>query len=126
MAWLGLSPPLLSQAALSPVAAPWEQLVSITFQNRGVAKVEKLGARWVLTVACDGVHSTYIDDTTFDLESFSKGYVSARYHYVDRAVEVQCVRAPCPPITERRIFLEHLERANVTAAEERGSARQCR
>ena len=128
LAWLSLSALVLSQTSTTPPArpAPWEQVLSVTLQNRGVAKVEKLGARWMLTVACDGVHSTYIDDTTLDLASFSKGYVTARYHYVDRKVIVQCVKAPCPPITERRMVLEQLEKADASAADEQASARRCR
>jgi hypothetical protein len=117
----------LSQTSAQPAApAAWEQVISMTLQNRGVAKVEKLGARWMLTIACDGVHSTYIDETTLDLDSFSKGYVTARYRYVTHTVNVQCVRAPCPPMLERRVSLEQLENAVASAADERESARQCR
>jgi hypothetical protein len=118
---------VLSQTSAEPATpAPWEQVVSMTLQNRGVAKVEKLGARWMLTIACDGVHSTYIDDTKLDLDRFSKGYVTARYHYVTRTVKVQCVKAPCPPTPERRVSLERLEKAVASAADEQASSRQCR
>jgi transcriptional regulator of NAD metabolism len=112
---------------VNPVAAPWERVVSVSLQNRGIAKVEKIVERWVLTVSCDGTHSTYIDDTKFDLAHFSKGYVSARYHYVNRVVrDVKCFREPCPAITERRIALEHLAVIQASPEEERNSARQCR
>ena len=106
--------------------APWERLVGGAYENRGVAKIERMGQRWVLTVVCNGTHTTYLDDTTIDLPSYASGYVHARYRYIDRTLEdARCLRAPCGPVTERRIQLRKLRHVSMAteAADER--AREC-
>jgi len=103
----------------APVAA-WERIVRGAYENKGIAQVERLGDRWVLNVMCDGVHATYIDDTTLDLPLYSQGYVNARYHYVDRInSNARCVQGPCPPVQERRVALERL--TVLTATREQAS-----
>ena len=120
--------PVATQApdAATAPAAPWETVVRGAYENRGVAQVERLGARWVLNVMCDGTHTTYIDDSPIDLTVHTKGYVSARYQYVERTIaDPRCVRAPCAPVRERRIALERVTSVTATPDEARQMARDC-
>lgn len=97
-----------------------------TFENRGVAKVERLGTRWMLTVMCTGTHSTYLDDTKIDLNNYAKGFVNARYTWVTRQVDVKCPVAPCPRVSERRIALEQLTPVTMTDERARELERTCK
>lgn len=97
-----------------------------TFENRGVAKVERLGTRWMLTVMCTGTHSTYLDDTKIDLNNYAKGFVNARYTWVTRQVDVKCPMAPCPRVNERRIALEQLTPVTMTVDRARELERTCK
>jgi hypothetical protein len=106
--------------------APWERAVRGTYENRGIAQVEKLGDRWVLNVHCDGTHATYLDDIHVDLARYARGYVSVRYHYADRTVsDPKCFRAPCPPVLEQRIVLDQIKTLSVSPERARASARRC-
>lgn len=114
------APSQVPEGAGDAIAA-WEQVVSGAYENKGIAQVERLGDRWVLNVMCDGIHATYIDDITIDLPLYGKGYVSARYHYVNRtSSDLRCVQAPCLPVQERRVALERL--TIVTASPEQAQA----
>lgn len=113
------------QAGPAPPLLAWERQAGDARENRGVAKVERIGPRWMLTVMCNGTHSTYLDDTTIDLEKYSKGYVSARYRWVTRMVRVQCVRAPCPEQPERRLAIERLTAVDMTDARASELAKNC-
>ena len=108
-----------------PVAA-WERVVQGSYENRGIAQIEKVGNRWALTVLCNGTHTTYIDDTKLDLASHAGSYVHARYKYAERTIDdPKCFRAPCGPIRERRIALERLTAITATPEAARDAARQC-
>ena len=114
------------QTPPQPVAA-WERQAGAAFENRGVAKVERLGPRWVLTVMCTGTHSTYLDDTKLDLNAYATGFVNARYTWVTRQVEVKCPMAPCPRVSERRIALERLTAvSSMTDERARELAKSCK
>lgn len=107
--------------------AAWERAVRGRYENRGIAQIERLGERWVLNVHCDGTHATYLDDTRVDLTRYARGYVSVRYHYADRTISTpQCVRAPCPPVLERRIVLDQIKTLSVSPERARASVRSCR
>jgi hypothetical protein len=109
---------------LGPPAA-WERVVRGAYENKGIAQIERLGNRWLLNVMCGEVHAAYIDDTTLDLSRFTNRYVSVRYKYVDRTVDVQCVRAPCPPMTERRVSLERVTPRTVSARKALDISKSC-
>jgi hypothetical protein len=117
--------PPTPQAPPAPVLS-WERQAGSAFENRGVAKVERLGTRWMLTVMCDGTHSTYLDDTKIDLNNYAKGFVNARYTWVTRQVDVKCPMAPCPRVSERRIALEQLTPVTMTDERARELARTCK
>lgn len=121
----GTPPPQTPQPPPAPVLG-WERQAGSAFENRGVAKVERLGTRWVLTVMCDGTHSTYLDDTKIDLNNYAKGFVNARYTWVTRQVDVKCPVAPCPRVNERRIALEQLTPVTMTDDRARELARTCK
>jgi hypothetical protein len=65
--------------------------------------IDKVGGRYALTVRCDGVHRIYVHvPSTVDLQKFVGKSVRARYRYVEEHnPHTRCVRAPCPPATER-------------------------
>jgi hypothetical protein len=112
--------------AEAPLQA-WERAVDGVVEHLGIGRVEQLGNRWVLTVYCDGTHSTYLDTTTLDLQAFGSRYVRARYRYEEREnPDTQCVRAPCPPARERLVAVQQLTIVAATADDAAASARQCR
>ena len=120
--------PSSSKPAAAQQAAFWEQAAENgSFVNRGPARIDRVGNRWALSVLCSGTHTTYLDDTTIDLQSYTKGFVRARYRYVERDVpNPRCVQAPCGPITERRIALEELTVDPISAADAEARAKSCR
>jgi len=93
--------------------------VSGAFENRGVARIEKLAARYVLAIYCRGIHRIYIDrGEDLNLERYLTLFVRARYTYVDRVrADVQCVKAPCGPVTERRVALVQVDEVPVRGEE---------
>jgi hypothetical protein len=118
--------PPTPQPSPSAPDASWERQAGAAFENRGVAKVERLGTRWMLTVMCNGTHSTYLDDTKIDLNNYAKGFVNARYTWVTRQVDVKCPVAPCPRVNERRIALEKLTPVTMTDARAKELASTCK
>ena len=117
-----------AQALTAPDAptARWERRVGKSYENKGVARIERLANRWVLTVFCDGTHSTYLDPSgKFDATRDADRFVHVRYRYVEHSVDVQCVRAPCAPVLERRIVLERVKRLAVTRPEAEARAQHC-
>jgi hypothetical protein len=109
------------------VVAPWERVSSGAYENRGLAQVERLGTQWLLNVMCDGIHATYIDTSDVDLAAFSKGFVSARYRYVERTTtDVKCVKEPCLPVRDRRVAIERLTTVAASADDARRAASDCR
>ena len=106
--------------------APWERLVDGALENKGLAKVERFGARWVLTVVCGGVHTTYLDAPQADVETYVGAYVAARYTYVVRTFpDPRCFREPCDPVSERRMAIVRLKRVAATVEQERALERHC-
>jgi hypothetical protein len=114
-----------TQSAAVGVIAAWERRVDGSYENRGIAQIEKSGDRWALTILCDGTHTTYLDDTTIDLNPHVGGFVQARYHYVDRVVEARCIQAPCGPVSQRFIALERLTKVSTTAEKARAQRDRC-
>lgn len=109
--------------------APWETFSkdTDTYAHRGIARVEHAGARWVLTIFCDGTHSVYIDTATkADLQAYATGFVRARYIYVDRLMkDPRCFKEACNAVVERRVILEHVQRVDATDDKARQLVRQC-
>ena len=116
---------LRDQASTAVTAAPWERVVRGSYENRGLAQIERVGDRWVLSILCNGTHSAYLDDTAIDLSRYVPGYVRARYHYVDRMIVAKCFRAPCGPVLERRVVLERLKSVSATPQKALEIARHC-
>jgi hypothetical protein len=109
------------------VVARWERVVDGSYENRGVAQIERLGTQWLLNVMCDGTHATYIDAAAVDLAAYTKGFVSARYRYVERTTtDAKCVKGPCAPVRDRRIAIERLTVVTATDDDARNAARDCR
>jgi hypothetical protein len=118
---------VLAVARADALTAPWERRVGNAYENRGLARIERLGDRWVLTVFCDGTHSTYLEaDGAIDPSRHATRYVSVRYRYVDRPLDdPTCLRAPCSPVLERRIVLERVKALAATRAEAEARVTQC-
>jgi hypothetical protein len=111
---------------VTPDPAAWERRVGDLYENRGLARVERIGQLWMLTILCNGAHSTYIEPSRIDPAPYAKGHVAAQYRYVDRENrDARCVPAPCSPIVERRIVLERLERIEATAAQAQAATASC-
>lgn len=121
----GLAPSQAPPSLAGGTLAPYEQIVGTAIENKGVARFERFGDRWVLTILCKGVHSTYLDDTPIDLNQYVAGYASVRYQYVVRTLDVQCVRAPCPPVQERRIRLEQVTPLTLSPEQAKQRERDC-
>jgi hypothetical protein len=105
--------------------APWEHFVQGAIENRGVAQIEMFESRWVLTVRCNGTHQTYLDDSALPLADYVDRFLQARYHYVERTVDVACFRPPCAPVRERRISLDKVTILSLTPEQAITAARQC-
>jgi hypothetical protein len=111
---------------VTPDPADWERRIGDLYENRGLARVERIGQLWMITTFCNGAHSTYIEPSRIDPAPYAKGYVTAQYRYVDREnPDARCVQAPCGPITERRVVLERLERIEATAAQAQAATASC-
>jgi hypothetical protein len=112
-------------ASRSP--AQWERFVERRYENKGVAKIERLGGRWVLSILCQGTHTAYLDEPASNLARYLDQYVAVRYDYIDRLVaDPRCVRAPCGPTTERRILLERITPLQITHEEAIERDRRCK
>lgn len=106
--------------------AAWERLVDGAFENKGIARIERVGQRWALTILCAGPHTTYLDSSSIDLAAYEKGHVQARYRYVERSIpDPKCVAAPCAPILERLIALDKVTPVAATPEQASQIARDC-
>jgi hypothetical protein len=111
---------------VTPDPAAWERRVGNMYENRGLARVGRVGQLWMLTILCNGAHSTYIEPSRIDPAPYAKDHVTAQYRYVDREnPDARCVQAPCTAITERRIVLERLERIEATPAQAQAATASC-
>jgi len=97
-------------AVVFPKPNYWETQHRGKFQNRGIAQIDKLGKEYVLTVSCKGIHRVFIhQNQKIHLEDFLGQFVQARYTYGDVRKQVQCIKKPCNPITERKLLIHDLE-----------------
>ncbi len=74
------------------------------------ARIEKAGNSHLLTTGCRGVHSIYlIPSPDVNLDLYLDLEVEVRYEQVQMQESVQCVRAPCNPVsvTKARILSVH-------------------
>ena len=116
-----------AQGASTNNPVQWERPVRGVYENKGVARIERLGERWMLSVWCQGTHSTYLDPTTLDLKQYLDRFVTVRYSYVEREVaDPKCLRAPCSPLHERRISIERITPLRITLEQARERGRQCK
>jgi hypothetical protein len=112
--------PAASESSTATTLLPrrCEQWLDGVYETRAPATIEKLGNRYVLSVRCEGIRQVYVRvSPTLDLEPFVGKPVRARYRYVDEPnARTTCVRAPCPPATERVVDVIAVEEvAGVTA-----------
>jgi len=125
------SPSLIEVARAQPASAnvpvQWERAVRGTYENKGVARIERLGERWTLSVWCRGTHSTYLDDTTEDLNRYANLFVTVRYSYVTReTADPKCLRGPCSPFRERLISIRRITPLKISVEEARKRDRECK
>lgn len=74
------------------------------------ARIEKAGNGYLLTTDCRGTHSIYlVPSPDVNLDLYLDRAVEARYEQVQVQESVQCVRAPCNPVsvTKARILSVH-------------------
>lgn len=88
----------------------WERIIDGLYENRGIARIEKLGSRYVLTMYCYGQHSVYIKNTKeIDLNRLLDRFVRVRYTYVEEInPDVKCPQAPCGPFFERLLVIANV------------------
>jgi len=115
-----------AQTARANKPVQWERVVRDAYENKGVARIERLGERWILSVWCRGTHSTYLDSTTEDLNRYSDLFLRVQYSYVEREVtDPKCLRAPCSPLRQRLISIKQLTPLKITLEEARKRDREC-
>lgn len=90
-----------------------ERRVGRYYETQGSATIDRVGHRYVLTLNCEGLHQVYVrGHSTINLDLFVGKPVHARYTYTDEGnLGARCIRAPCPPATERVLELHRLEEA---------------
>lgn len=103
-----------------------ERRVGDLYETQGTAVIDKVGDRYVLTLHCDGIHQIYVRlPATMNLDRFVGKVVHARYTYTDdENPRARCIRAPCPPATERVLELHGLEEASESQLCKRGGVRR--
>lgn len=85
-----------------------EKKVDNYYTNTVPAKIENVGNTlnplYLLTFTkCqDKTVSIYINEPN-NLADYSGSYVDVKYKYVDVNVDVRCIKAPCNPVTEKRV-----------------------
>ncbi len=80
-----------------------EEKVGDSYQNNVSGILEIVGNNYVFTVHCNNKElSIYVADPN-GLDSYLNIPITVEYQYSDYLNNVQCVRAPCPPIHETRI-----------------------
>jgi hypothetical protein len=104
---------------VQPSPSHWENEVGGIYENRGLSKINRIGDDYLLTTYCDGIHSVYIkDDKKFNLQNYTGKFVNVSYRYVEEVNrDVKCIKAPCEPVTERRIVIEKIEEVSVSEDE---------
>ncbi len=110
---------------VTPEPAAWETRAQDIYENRGLARIERIGQQWALTILCRGEHTTYLEPSSIDPTRFAKQTVSARYRYVERTREVQCLKPPCDPVTERRILLDRVTPLTPSAMQLQNAMERC-
>jgi len=116
-----------AQTASASQPVQWERVVGGAYENRGIARIERLGERWVLSVWCQGTHSTYLESTTEDLKQYSDRFLRVQYRYVEREMaDPKCLRAPCSPLRERLISIKRVTPLKITLEEAHKRDRECK
>jgi hypothetical protein len=95
----------------------WEQEVDEIFSNRGVAKIERLGERYLLTIHCFGIHSVYAKGgLEVNLDAYVGQLVHTYYVYVETVnMNTRCIKAPCEPVMESEAVIKRVEKVIVSA-----------
>lgn len=109
-----------------PAPEHWETQHQNMFQNRGLAQIEMVAKEYMLTVFCDGIHRVFIHpNKDVNLENYVGKFVKARYTYGDVRKHVQCIKAPCTPITERKVIIHGIEEIIASAMTRAQFENQC-
>jgi hypothetical protein len=89
----------------------WETRDQMVFKNRGIAQIEQLGKEYVLTIYCDGIHRAFIHhNPKVNLKEYLGKFIQVQYIYVDvKTRSVNCIKAPCGSISERKILIQNLK-----------------
>lgn len=105
--------------AIQPPPSPWEEKTGELYVTRGVSKIEKVGARYLLTTYCAGIHSVYAKEgKNVTLDKYQGVFARFHYSYVTEVNRnVRCVRAPCKATTEKIVVVKNVELISVAAPE---------
>ena len=109
-----------------PKPEHWESLLNDVYENRGIAQITRFAKEYILNIFCGGIHQMFIQQNPhIDLEPFIGKFVQARYTYGDINKYVQCVKKPCHPITERKIFIQGIEESMVNKSRRADFKKEC-
>jgi hypothetical protein len=99
--------------------APWERKIGAVYENKGIAKIERVAVHYVLTTYCHGIHSIYVKGgTEVKLDDYKGKFVQARYKYIEEInTNIQCITAPCEPVVEKIALIVELSAVEVSEAE---------
>lgn len=100
-----------------PTPEPWEVLPNDIYENRGIAQMTRVAKDYLLTISCNGLHQVFIHQhPEVALEPYVGKFVQAQYTYAEVTKHVQCIKAPCHPVTERKIVIHSLKETNGSEA----------
>ena len=108
-------PPAASVRGLLPPAC--EARSGDVYRTLVASRIEALGARHVLTIACEGIHILYLGRAQpIDITPLLGQPICASYRYVDQPRSpMPCLRPPCPE-GERVLSLVEVRSATATNA----------
>ncbi len=117
----------VAAATVQENPAPWEQQIGAVYENKGIAKIEKVGVRYVLTTYCQGIHSIYAKASTeVQLNDYEGKFVQVRYKYIEEInTNIQCVTAPCEPVAEKIALIVALTAVEVSEGERMNYQTSC-
>ncbi len=79
------------------------------YTNLKPATIEKVNDSYLFTINCDMPTSVWMKTPAFNLDSYLNKPVLAKYKYFEFVENVQCFKAPCPPISQKLVEIISLK-----------------
>lgn len=126
------SPPSSNQilqtefVVIHPIPERWESLSDDMYENRGIAQIERIAPKYMLTISCGRIHQVFIyQNPEVALKHYVGKFVRARYTYAEVKKRVQCIKEPCHPATKRKIVIHSLEETIASEAARAHFEKEC-